>query len=152
MRVGRTAKVSSSATTPDSPCVSLLQNSSTWHPRALATPRPVTTTLRVVPIITASPRVLGRRRGARSSREQVESHGGRDPYTLRKGAVPRRGACEMFARMALRGRDVRCRSRRYVRGPDAVALPPGRRQDGEARLGSLTALVGAGYFFVWTAF
>jgi hypothetical protein len=39
-----------------------------------------------------------------------------------------------------------------VPGPDAVALPPGRGRTGETRLGRLTALVGVGYFFVWTVF
>ena len=33
-----------------------------------------------------------------------------------------------------------------------MALPPGRWQGGETRLGRLTALVGVGYFFVWTVF
>jgi len=32
-------------------------------------------------------------------------------------------------------------------GPDAVALPPGRWQGRETRLGRLTTLVGVGYFF-----
>src|SRR5207249_4754837 len=39
-----------------------------------------------------------------------------------------------------------------ILGANAVALPPGRRQDSETRLGRLTALVGVGYFFVWTVF
>ena len=39
-----------------------------------------------------------------------------------------------------------------VARPDAVALPPGRWQAGETRLGRLTALVGVGYFVVWTVF
>jgi len=33
-----------------------------------------------------------------------------------------------------------------------VALPPAVGRTGETRLGRLTALVGAGYFFVWTVF
>jgi predicted metal-binding membrane protein len=38
-----------------------------------------------------------------------------------------------------------------VGGSDVVALPPSRASSGQTRLGGLTALVGAGYFFVWTA-
>ena len=37
-----------------------------------------------------------------------------------------------------------------VPGPDAGAVPPGRRRTGETRLGRLTALAGVGYFVVWT--
>ena len=33
-----------------------------------------------------------------------------------------------------------------------MVLPAGRRQDRRALLGRLTALVGVGYFFVWTVF
>jgi predicted metal-binding membrane protein len=39
-----------------------------------------------------------------------------------------------------------------VPGPDAVALPPGRGQYKRDAPRSLTALVGVGYFFVWTVF
>ena len=39
-----------------------------------------------------------------------------------------------------------------VLGPNAVALPPGRWQDRRDAPRSATALVGAGYFVVWTGF
>ena len=39
-----------------------------------------------------------------------------------------------------------------VPGPNAVAIPEALAHTGERRLGPLTALVGVGYFFVWTVF
>ena len=64
----------------------------------------------------------------------------RTDVARRRGVVPQHVGCDDGSDDAA------------ILGANAVALPPGRRQDRRDAPGSADRVVGVGYFFVWTVF